>query len=429
MLRVKRISAELAWICFGQLMVAAGGVFGVRLLTYRIGPSVYGDLAIGMTVAVLAQQIIFSPLGQSFLRYFSSAYKDGRLNVYIKTAGFLLAKAAILIVIIAVILIMGLFFTGHTKWIWLFSLALLYSLFSGCNIVLDYVQNAARHRKIVALHQGAGQWLDFLIPVGLIVLWGPYSFIAMLGYVVASAIILRSELRFFRSKIAVLGAATAEKASIDTVNRYAKTILAFAWPLSAWSLFTWAHFVSGRWALLSFTSIRDVGLYSVLYQFGYYPIIMVSGIASQMITPVLFSRAGSGDDPVRVTDTIKTNSIFIAATVVITIVFVAFSHTFHKELFSLVVAPEYRSVSYLLPLLVLSGGLLAIGQMTNITFFVKANTQVLIYPKIVTAVFGVLLNYLGAYFYGLIGVVVAGVIFSLVYLFWIIIVYRHKRSA
>ncbi|MCX5694871.1 MAG: hypothetical protein NT014_07145, partial [Candidatus Omnitrophica bacterium] len=135
--KIKKLTTELVWICLGQLIVVAGGIFGVRLLTYRLSASVYGDLEIGMTTVMVAQQIIFAPLGQSFLRFFAPAHGENQLDLFIKAVKSLLTKGTILIVIIAIISIIGLFLIGYTKWLWLFSLAFIYSLFSGYNIVLD----------------------------------------------------------------------------------------------------------------------------------------------------------------------------------------------------------------------------------------------------------------------------------------------------
>lgn len=419
MLHIRRLSAELTWICFGQLMVIAGTVFGVRLLTYKLSPSIYGDLAIGMTAVIVAQQIFFGPLGNSFLRFFSYAHEKGELYAYVKAVRFLLAKATLLIAVITAISIIGLFLSMHTEWVWLFFLAFVYSLFLGYNIVLDYIQNAARQRKIVALHQGLGQWVHFLIPVSLIGVFGQRSSIVMFGYIVAAVIVLSSQLRFFKKKITVLFAETVEKVPTGVVNKYVKQIFVYAWPFSLWGLFVWAQFASSRWALAFFATTKEVGLYAVLYQFGYYPIIVISGVISQLLVPVLFSRAGSGNDSIRVANTIKLNNFLILVAGVATIIFVVLACIFHKDFFSLVVAPEYRSMSSFLPLLVLSGGLLAVGQMINIIFLIRTETKLLIYPKVITAIFGVFLNYSGACFYGLKGVVAAGVAFPLVYLVWV----------
>lgn len=141
--RIQRISGELFWICLGQLAVVLGGILGVRLLTYKLAPSSYGELALGMTIATVAQQIIFGPLGQSLLRFFAPAHEHGQLNTYIKTAKILLIKSTAIIIFIAIVLIAGLFLTGSIKWIWLFFFAFLFCLFSNYNSILDGVQNAA----------------------------------------------------------------------------------------------------------------------------------------------------------------------------------------------------------------------------------------------------------------------------------------------
>ncbi len=420
--RIQGISGELFWICLGQFAVVLGGIFGVRLLTYKLTPSSYGELALGMTVATVAQQIIFGPLGQSFLRFFAPAHENGQLNVYIKTAKILLIKSTAVIVFIAIALIAGLFLTGSIKWIWLFFFAFLFCLFSNYNSILDGVQNAARQRKIVALHQGVGLWLRFLIAVGLINLLGAYSYIAMLGYFIASMLIFISQLIFFEKKIAKLTLAS-EKISDDISIKYTKKMNDYAWPFSVWGLFTWAQLISDRWALQAFTTARDVGLYTVVYQFGYYPIMMASGLMTQLIVPVLFNRAGSGDDADRTANTLRLNNFIICAVFMIMVMLILLIGIFHKQIFSLVVAPQYRSVSSLLPLLVLSGGLFCIGQIAALRFMIKNQTQRLIYPKVVTAIIGVLLNYIGAYFYGLIGVIVAGIIFSLIYTIWIFVMH------
>ncbi len=418
MSRIRRVGRELIWVCLGQLLVISGGVFGVRLLTYKISPAVYGNLAIGLTAAILMQQIIFYPLGQGFLRYFSSALEEGRLNAYFRTLKFIFHKTAILIAVLAIILTAGLQLAGYTRWVWLFILAFLYALFSGYNIVFDYIQNAARHRIV----------LDFLVPVGMIILWGAHSLVAMAGYLVSALVIFSSQFYFFKYKIASLARLRPKNSGMETEG-LTKTILDFVWPLSLWGIFTWAQLVSGRWALLVFSGSQDVGLYSVLFQFGYYPIVIVSTLALQFVTPVFFNRAGSGNDSARLIKTIRLNNLLILAAAAVTLIFVLLAYLFHRQFFLLVVAPEYRQVSGLLPLLVASGGLLALGQMMNIPFYLKTNTQILLWPKIITAVAGVILNFLGAYFYGLVGVVIAGLVFPLFYLIWVLIIHFFREKA
>ena len=98
----------------------------------------------------------------------------------------------------------------------------------------------------------------------------------------------------------------------------------------------------------------------------------------------------------------------------------AFVLTFslHEWIFHLLVAAKYHAVSYLLPWMVLAGGIFAAGQMLSIKLMSELKSAALIVVKIVTAILGVGLNIYGASQFGLQGVVAALVAFSGIYFFW-----------
>ena len=78
-------------------------------------------------------------------------------------------------------------------------------------------------------------------------------------------------------------------------------------------------------------------------------------------------------------------------------------------------------VSALLPLMIVSGGLYAAGQIVVLSLLSGVNSRALITPKIVTALLGVAMNFAGAFWLGLKGVVCAGVLFGVFYLAWVLI--------
>ena len=47
-------------------------------------------------------------------------------------------------------------------------------------------------------------------------------------------------------------------------------------------------------------------------------------------------------------------------------------------------------------------------------------------PKIVTALFGVIFNFLGAYWYGILGIVGAGFLFSIMYFIWMVMLVNER---
>ena len=181
-----------------------------------------------------------------------------------------------------------------------------------------------------------------------------------------------------------------------------------------------------RWALEGWASRSEVGFYSVLYQVGFYPVLMLTGLVSQLVTPIVFNRAGSGTNQNRVQEARRLNFGLIKLSLVFAVIAVMLSFLFHRQIFAILAAPKFATVSYLLPFMVLSGGLFAIGQMGALLLLSGNSTKALLIPKIVAAVIGVFLNIMGAYFWGLKGVVGASIAASAIYV--CLVLYKGIRQ-
>jgi len=426
--RFKRLGLEALWIAVGQGLAVLGSLVGVRLLTQFLEPAVYGQLALGMTLATFVQQVALGPLGGSFLRFFRPAEEAGQLGSYCEAVQILLKRSTSILVGIIVLVALGFWGLGHVHWLGLMLAAFIFALISGYNSSLDSMQNAARQRAVVAWHQGLGQWLRFLVAVLLISVLGPYSSVAMLGYALASGIVLGSQFAFFRRNIWKKISAKPNAQQSDVVV-WTRQMWDYAWPFTIWGVFTWVQFASDRWALELFSATSDVGLYAVLYQLGCYPLMLLSNFMVAFVSPILFSRAGDGSDLNRLNHARRVNVLVVLGSVVLTVLGTLLGFLLHNQVFSLLVAPQYRAVSTLLPWMLMSGGLFASGQAASLLLLTELNSRGLIAPKIGTAVLGVLFNGFGAYWFGLRGVVSASVVFSLVYFLWILLLAwkRHER--
>ena len=428
-IRIQKVAIELFQVGLGQGIAILGGLLGVRLLTNMMTPSEYGELALGLTFLTLIQQLIMGPVTNGFARYFAVAQENEDLESYLKAVWFLLTKSSLYTLGILFIVIFVLLLTHNWVWIVLFILSALFTLVTSYNLALDNIQSAARQRVVVAWHQGLSQWLRFLFAAGFILLFGSSSSIAMLGYFVSAVIVLLSQLYFFqknsqyRTQIGWFGLGWSNS------NIWESRMVQFALPFSTWGLFSWAQISSDRWALQIFQSTASVGLYSVLYQLGYYPITILTGVFVQFVSPLLYRRVGDAKDAIRVHATQRlTNQLTIAAlgfTGIVTFVMWASK----QIIFHVLVAPEYYSVSYLLPWTALSGGLFAAGQISAMTALNNNQPQKLLQPKIVTSLLGMALSFLGAYLYGVNGVVGAGVIFSSVYFLWVYWLFRPQSRS
>ena len=322
--------------------------------------------------------------------------------------------------------IVALLFFGRSSWMGLILPAFLFALVSGYGATLDGMQNAARQRVVVSWHSGLGTWLRFLAAVALVRLFYPSSQMAMVGYLVASVVVFTSQLWFFRRLIHSILPTQSATHSGDT-PLWKGQLLGYAWPFVTWGVFTTLQVTSDRWALQAFGSTQDVGLYAVLYQVGYYPVSLLAGLLAQLVTPILFGRAGDGTDPARISRANQLNHILTVGIFVFMLLLTGLAFLMHSKVFELLVSDRYEMVSPLLPLMVLASGLYATGQMATNSLMIRNKTQALIAPKIGTALFGVAANIAGARWFGLLGVALAGVAFGGLYLAWIaLLVLAHR---
>jgi O-antigen/teichoic acid export membrane protein len=404
--RFRHLFKEVFWIAVGQAMVMIGSLVGVRLLTGVLSPADYGELALGLTIATFVNQAILGPLGQGVMRFYSLAIEKNDLCGYLYAVRRLVSMATIVIACLLVIAIVCLILTGQYRWVTITILALIYAIITGYNGILNGIQDAARQRSVVALHQGVELWLRFLLAALLIGWFGASSTMAIIGYVMGVILVLVSQSMYF------LKVFPSNRNWIDTQNVWQQKIWEYSWPFSIWGVFYWGQSVSDRWALGVFRTKDEVGMYAVLFQLGYYPISMVTGMAVQFLAPIFFQRSGDGNDPQR-----NANVSLLGwrlAWLALGVTSIAFLVTFllHKQIFQVFVSQEYRGVSYLLPLMVLSGGIFAASQTIALNLMSQSKTYAMMPIKIMTALLGIALNLFGAYYYGTVGVVIGSVMFS-----------------
>lgn len=420
--RFRRLFKESFWIVLGQAAAVVGSLVGVRLLTELLDPAAYGELALGMAVATLVNQTVLGPLGNGANRFYAPAHEQGDLGGYLNAVRRLVLSATWIIVLMILLTVAGLLIAGRTEWIAIAIAAIIFATLSGYNAVLSGIQNAARQRAIVALHQGMESWARFLVAAGLLLWLGASSTVAMVGYAIAVLLVLGSQYVFLR-KIA-----PKNVTGPYIEGRWREQMLKYSWPFASWGIFYWAQSASDRWALEFFATTREVGLYAVLFQLGYQPVSMATGMAMQLLSPILYQRAGDASDSRRNANVnnLSWRLTWFSLSVTGASFFVAL--LFHTQIFWIFVAKEYASISYLLPWMVLAGGVFAAGQAMSLNLMSQMKTHTMVVAKIATAILGVIFNFAGAYFFGIAGIVFAGVLFSVLYSVWMAMLSKRTTA-
>jgi O-antigen/teichoic acid export membrane protein len=426
--RFQRVAPEAFFVVSGQVVGAAGNIFAIRILTTLLPPAGYGQLALAMTGAVLAQQLVLGPIGTACVRYFAPAQESGEVGTYARAVAWMFLAGSVALGIVALGVGAFLFGTSRLNLLPMLGAAALFAWISSAGSMIDGIQNAARQRKLVALHQGAGAWLRLAIVVGAARYLTQDANSILWSYSAGYAVVIVSQLLFLARTLRRMGSGRARSSHSERTHSTGpmlRSMWTYTWPFSAWGVFTWIQNSSDRWALGAFAGLDQVGLYQSLYQVGYYPISMLTQFLLQVSTPIIFQRAGSGADKGRRMNAEGLNNLLTRVVLGATAVGALASYLGGHRLLALVLAPAYRAHSPLITLLILASGCFAAGQIKILNFMTSLATHRLIAPKVVTALFGAGLIVLGARFRGSYGVASAQLAFSLLYLVWIFLLDRR----
>ncbi len=417
--QIQRLGFESFWIIIGQALAAVGGIVGVRLLTGVLNPGIYGELALAMTVVALVQTTLLAPLGRTFMRYFAPSREKEELQSFLQGAKRYLVEATAAILIGVAIVALFLVFSGQVALLGLLFTGTAYTLFSGYSLAIEGMQNAARQRVIVAWHRGLRVWLQFLFAFAIVNRTAATSTAAMTGYALSATIVFVSQYAFFRLKIQSLSQ-KQPPGSREVYKNILGQMRAYAWPLMTWGIFVWLRASSDRWAIQTFGTTYEVGLFEVLFQLGFYPVSLGLGLVIQLVNPVLFEMAGNATDPLRMQRVRKLNHMVLILTLLVTGAGVLLSYFLSDWVFSLFAAPEYQQVSWLMPWMVLSAGLFIAAQVAGQLAAVCFQTKALLAPQIGVGILGVSASFAAAYLWGLPGVVAAGIVVGLIQLLWVL---------
>lgn len=176
-------------------------------------------------------------------------------------------------------------------------------------------------------------------------------------------------------------------------------------------IFVFAQSVSDKWALQLFGTTQEVGYYAVLYQVGYFPMILIGGMLTQLFMPIYFNRIGDATDAVRVRHANKLNSWLLVGTLAVT-AGLSFAAIFLKSfIFSIVVGPAYRAMSIYLPLMLLCGGGTVAVQWVVLFFMGQRRTREIAAPNAIINTMGIIFHGAGAYVGGIFGLICGKLLF------------------
>jgi O-antigen/teichoic acid export membrane protein len=192
------VVVESVWVVSGQAAAVIGSLIGLRLLTEMLDPATYGELALGLTLALIANQTLFGPLANGAMRFFSTALEMNDVTAYVTALRTIASRMTAFIIAVTMLLLLLLHVLGQIRWVGLLLAVSAFSVLAGYNGILNGMQNAARQRGLVAIHQGLDTWLRFFVAITFMIWFGADSAVAMGGFAAATLMVLTSQCLFFR---------------------------------------------------------------------------------------------------------------------------------------------------------------------------------------------------------------------------------------
>jgi O-antigen/teichoic acid export membrane protein len=398
--------SESFWVVVGQAMSVGAGFVSMAIVSRALGPQNYGTLALYLSIAAGANQLVFTPMGGAASRILPIALEKEALSSFLSAS-----LTAFLFGVLFVCAMYGcgtgivVYLTHDVRFGLIGAVIFSYSVLTAGSTALSNYYNMLRSRfrsSFVAV-------CDAFFKVGLCIIA-----VNIFSATPITILLVTQTASFLAIMIAWLawrrdGLSESIK-NIRTIklrNSWIRQIFDYGKPSLVWGVFTWAQFASERWALNLYGNREDVGIYSAVYQIGYYPISLMLHVMALLLLPIIFgvSKAGAAPDQIR---SVR-HGILAGLTVIsgIAIPFIVLCTIFRVEIVSEVAGPLFLRHSLLLPILATASWVSAVAHFLSTHFMARMRLWSLTIVKVASGTIAVALNFIGANVGGATGVAIA----------------------
>jgi O-antigen/teichoic acid export membrane protein len=408
--KARRLAGEAFWVSFGMVLTMLAGFVGVRLLTEVMSPDEYGKLGLAMSISMALQYSLAMSMNTSAARFYTVAKENRIFGWYWR----LLAKTGIWIFmgssLISILLFIVLYATGRNENAWIYSLSFLLGGLIVMSGIGTGIQSGARNRRAVCWNQNLFSWGRFIFAFILTALFSGTAVYALAGFILAMFFMLASQYFFVRKDIFPLIQLEGETDRDDS-----SVFFSYLRPLLISGVFIWIQLFAVRWVLHLFGSLAAVGGYFAYYQIGFMTMLIGGSVLMRFLTPIFFDHAGDGSDQKAQLQVCAVNGkISVCMLIFVLISFLAVL-LLNPFLARILVSSSYRNDAWMLPWLVLSGGLYAVSRQLLLSLYSGMESRKIIPISFLGGGLSLVLSLAGGWFGGIPGIIFSGVCFSVIY--------------
>jgi len=403
---------EIAWVLAGQVLSFAGGFLAIKLLTVLLGAQAYGRFAAGLTLAGLCNMFVYGPISQALMRFYSICRERGELSAYFAVADRLSFAVALGFIALAAASGTAVWLALDRGWALIVLAALAVGIVAGTNSCLITVLSAQRKRRAVALLQALDAWLKPLLAMAFLWIAGPDAGVALLAFFLGTLLVTVAQ--WVRRETV----RPPKTASVSTASRrqLRGQVLRYSASMGVFSFFGAISAYSDRWIALGLAGEHDLGVYAAMYQIANVPFVVMLAVITQLVTPVLYDRAGQATTAQALVRSDKLLGQTIAAAAILMGGLVLLAWALARPVLLLLTTPEFAQRSELLAPVVLALAVFQLGQLYTLRGMYHNRPSVYFWPKALQALTLALCGIVLTRGYGLVGLVIALNVSSLLYL-------------
>ncbi|GGI17920.1 lipopolysaccharide biosynthesis protein [Oxalicibacterium faecigallinarum] len=410
-----KLTSEKLIVVIGRMIDALGSLVFLKLLAISITKADMGSYLLASSLLAVVLTISFSAFDQGLMRNIAD-YNSKHATLPRRYSAMVTAYTVLALIIGAlvslVMMMEGLGNSLHTVLIpWVFWLA--------CDAIKNLnltVASGLRSRTLIAIATGV-DYTSRILLLSTLALHDSPTPAMIIGLLAISS--LAASFTYMLGQRQLL----ARFSWLD-IRATLHESLAFCWPMIIWGLFGWLQNMSNRWLLDYFAELSVVAEYGVLVSIASFPVTALLGVIVTYIVPILYEHEnkqhGSSFDAV-----LKVALYCIPAFSMVMLV----AGWWHKELISLLSAPEYALHSQVLPWIVASASFSAICSILTYAVYAQRRLSSLLLANTVPGIFSLAFGYAAVKEYQLDGAILTLILSHIVAGSMFIITYLRARSA
>jgi O-antigen/teichoic acid export membrane protein len=412
--------SELSWVFLGHLLNVLLGFVILKILS-QMGTKDYGIYALVITVSSLLGLTFYGPLVQGFIRFYYDYLERKAIHHYLRFVYriILITGSIHILVSLAAVLFSAFVDLELGPAAVLFAGVYILSLRIGefFNSFLSII----RKRKENSLLQGGEKLLLTILLFILLDTGGLYLLPVFIILTIASVVFTFIKIAVFKSFVPP--AEDNDSFSYSTLKpEISKKLTTYIMPFLIWGITAWLQLNGEKWIIAGILSTSDVGIYAVMISLITALVIFPANILAEFTTPIIFQNYTDLTNKPKVNlgyTYIRINMFLVLAITIIATLVTAF---WGKEFIILISNTRYAVYSNLLPFLCAGTGLFYTGQALSSLGLSLNQPGKYLFPKILTGILSILLNYYLIKSVGIAGTAYNALIIGFIYLAYIALV-------